>query len=78
MSEKERNGVWSIPKFRETISKIGNDSALQLQIFSWMVCSDSPNTISKVPNMRRPTPEKGLRRIPKNFDFGQFNNNLEI
>ena len=76
MSEKERNGVWSIPKFGESISQIGNDSALQLQICSWMVCSDSPNSISKVPNVRRSTPEKGLRCFPRNLDFEQNYNNL--
>ena len=76
MSEKERNGVWSIPKFGESISQIGNDSALQLQICSWMVCSDSPNSISKVPNVRRLTLEKGLRRFLRNFDFEQNYNNL--
>ena len=76
MSEKERNGVWSIPKFGESTSQIGDDSALQLQICSWMVCSDSPNSISKVPNVRRSTPEKGLRRFLRNFDFEQNYNNL--
>ena len=60
MSEKERNGVWSIPKFGESTSQIGDDSALQLQICNKMVCSVSPNRSSKEDFYQRNIPEKGL------------------
>ena len=75
MSHFDGNQVWSFPNFREKISKIEDDSTLQLQSGYYWVCSDSPNSISKAPNRRQPTPEKGLRRFLRNIDFEQNYNN---
>ena len=76
MSEKGGNQDWSIPKFRETISKIHDDSALQLQICRQMVCSISLNQSSKEEFYQWYFPEKGLRRFLENFNFYDFYNNL--